>query len=105
MPASVVTKKELTKMASSFFMETAGVEPASENLSMQLSPGADRLLYFPFATPAVRFRKSVAFYCVTDTKANSLFTDATTIMPRSNKDALPIGTLRSRGSLRTDSRP
>ncbi len=85
-------------------METAGVEPASENLFMQLSPGADRLFYFPFPAPAIRLRKSVALSCVTDTRAKSLFTDATQIMPWSNKDALPIGTLRSRGSLRTDSR-
>ncbi len=36
------------------FMETAGVEPASENLFIQLSPGADRLLNFLHMPPAVR---------------------------------------------------
>ena len=84
-------------------METAGVEPASENRFMQLSPGADRLLCFPPASPADRVCRSVALSCVTDARANSPFTDATHFMPWSNKDALPVGTLRGRGSPRTDS--
>ncbi len=44
----------------SLSMETAGVEPASENPSARLSPGADRLLCFPLTSPAIRVRESVA---------------------------------------------
>ena len=73
-------------------METAGVEPASENLFMQLSPGADGLLCFPLITPSARLDQSVAFYFMTVTKANSPFTSATDFMPWSNQDSLPEGT-------------
>lgn len=42
-------------------METAGVEPASENLFMQLSPGAGGLLCFPPDPPSAGLIESVAF--------------------------------------------
>ncbi len=42
-------------------LETAGVEPASENLFTQLSPGADGLLFLPPETPAVRLLESAAY--------------------------------------------
>ncbi len=48
------TKNKPRRVAWLFFMETAGVEPASENLFIQLSPGADRLLNFLYMPPAVR---------------------------------------------------
>ena len=51
-------KKRLEPLLSK--METAGVEPASENPSARLSPGADRLLCFPPTSPAIRVRWSVA---------------------------------------------
>ena len=42
-------------------VEAAGIEPASENLLMQLSPGAEYLLYFPQVPPVLRLCLSVAF--------------------------------------------
>jgi len=42
-------------------VEAAGIEPASENLLTQLSPGAEYLLYFPTAAPVLRLRRAVAF--------------------------------------------
>jgi len=45
-----------------FFMEPAGVEPASENLSTQLSPGADILLNLPYTSPDVRLSTRQLFY-------------------------------------------
>ena len=48
-------------------VEMAGVEPASENLFTQLSPGADGLLYLPPKTPSVRLLQSAAYYCMTGT--------------------------------------
>ena len=72
-------------------LETARVELASENLFMQLSPGADGLLCFPPMTPSVRLHRSVALYCMTVTKAKSLFTFATHLMPRSDWSRSRLG--------------
>ena len=43
-----------------YVVEAAGIEPASENLLMQLSPGAEYLLGFPTAAPVLRLRCAVA---------------------------------------------
>ena len=58
---STPAKNQKTPKRRFFFMETAGVEPASENLFMRLSPGADGLLCFPLIPPPVRLNESVAF--------------------------------------------
>ena len=42
-------------------VEPVGVEPTSENPSLQLSPGAVSLLCFPLPSPADGIRKSVSF--------------------------------------------
>ena len=52
------TKKE--PQALFVLVEAAGIEPASENLLMQLSPGAEYLLSFPTAAPVLRLRRAVA---------------------------------------------
>ncbi len=49
-----LVEKPTSRNLSVFLMETAGVEPATENLFTQLSPGADRLLSFLHVTPAIR---------------------------------------------------
>ena len=44
-----------------YVVEARGIEPLSENLLMQLSPGAEYLLYFPQVPPVLRLCLSVAF--------------------------------------------
>ena len=67
--------------------------------------GCRRSIVFP-ASSAVRQALQVGSLLLHDRYiSNSLFTSATHVMPRSMWTLSRIGTLRSRGSLRTDSRP
>ena len=45
-----------------FFMEAAGIEPASENPFTKLSPGAEYLLALVLPTPTLRLRSDQLFY-------------------------------------------
>ena len=42
-----IIKEGILRIPSFIMVETAGIEPASENLSIQLSPGADGQFKFP----------------------------------------------------------
>ena len=62
-------------------VEAAGVEPASENLLIQLSPGAVYLLGFPRGIPGKQGIPSVAFFFMTASKAKGLCTFTAEMTP------------------------
>ncbi len=55
-------------------MEARGIEPLSENPSAVLSTSVYGYLNFPTRTKAVTLPHRVALLCMTDAKANYLFT-------------------------------
>ena len=58
-------------------VEAGGIEPPSENLLIQLSPGAGHLYYFPRRTPVNGGDGLVAFLFMTASKANGRCTFTT----------------------------
>ncbi len=69
-------------------VEARGIEPLSENLLTQLSPGAEYLLSFPVKPPVFRLPYAVAFSCMTVTKAKSRFTFAADLTPGQSRSPL-----------------
>ena len=53
-------------------VEARGVEPLSENISAQLSPGADGCLHFLTQAPAVGLKSLVASLCMGGAKLSRL---------------------------------
>ena len=62
-------------------VEAAGIEPASENLLIQLSPGAVYLFDFPLRVSDKQDTRAVAFLFMTASKANGLCTFTADVTP------------------------
>ena len=62
-------------------VEAAGIEPASENLLIQLSPGAVYLLNFPRRISDKQDIRAVAFLFMTASKANGPCTFTADVTP------------------------
>lgn len=58
-------------------VEAGGIEPPSENLLIQLSPGAGHLYYFPLCSPMSGRSRLVALFFMTASKANGRCTFTT----------------------------
>ena len=71
-----------------FLVDARGVEPLSENLSIQLSTSVAHLLIFLTRSPVGRLSRKAVIYCMTATMTYSPFTFTADLMPGVSRDTL-----------------